>query len=331
MTNTPSLAIVVVNFGSHELLRRNLVPLSISAPDVTVVVVDNFSSDDERRIIIELCDTHGWRAVYGPNRGFGAGMNRGVADALASGASELLLLNPDAVLHSADLRALMACLNERPRALVCPTIRRPDRSVWFDGATLDLRRGRTISRMPRPGDPTELGWSSAACILLTADTWAELGGFDEDYFLYWEDVDLSVRAHLLGLELVVLPDVTAVHDEGGTHGSSDSDRLSWIYYRFNVRNRLVFAAKFLSTRDLVRWYAHTPTESYRVMLRGDGRRVFLTPVESLRALLGGVLDGLMTGWRLRRRQDAGGTRLAPLGRPTADRELSAGRPERPGH
>lgn len=120
------------------------------------------------------------------------------------------------------------------------------------------------------------------------ELWEELGGFDEEYFLYWEDVDLSVRATRIGAALIVETGATAVHDEGGTqHGH---EQKSDLYYYFNIRNRLLFAARNLPPADIRRWLRSTPAESWQILLRG-GRRQFLRRTGPWRAALRGTRDG----------------------------------------
>ena len=89
-------AIVVVNFGSHALLATNLEHLAA----LSVVVVDNFSTDAERLTIRELSAERGWHLVEMPdNDGFGAGVNAGVRAAVALGHETFVVLNPDAYGH----------------------------------------------------------------------------------------------------------------------------------------------------------------------------------------------------------------------------------------
>jgi GT2 family glycosyltransferase len=226
-------------------------------------------------------------------------MNLGVAEAIARGADTFLLLNPDASLDRDAVAALTAYRRSSPMSLISPTVLRPDGSTWFRGAVLEVRRGRTRSGEPAPGS-ADLAWLSGACLMTSRQLWDRLGGFDEDYFLYWEDVDLSVRASRAGAELVVLTDVTAVHDEGGTQDRpGDSEEHSDTYYYFNIRNRLLFAAKNLDPRDRRRWLLTSIGESYQILLRGGGRRKFLRPWHPLR--LGA--RGLWDGWRMSRAVD----------------------------
>ena len=87
------LAVVVVNYGSHQLLRENLVPVSEHTPEALVVVVDNPTTGLEREAVRELAGTRGWELVESStNVGFGAGVNLGVSRARGLGATKFLIL-----------------------------------------------------------------------------------------------------------------------------------------------------------------------------------------------------------------------------------------------
>ena len=92
-------AILVVSYGSPELLERNLARVVRAVPEAGIVVVDNYSTEETRLRTRDLCAEHGWTLVEPEgNTGFGGGMNLAQARAAADGARLLLLLNPDAVL-----------------------------------------------------------------------------------------------------------------------------------------------------------------------------------------------------------------------------------------
>ncbi|MBS1836900.1 MAG: glycosyltransferase family 2 protein, partial [Actinobacteria bacterium] len=297
MSNHPA-AVVVVNFDSAALIEANLTPLIRSDPELHAVVVDNRSTDGARSEIAALATREGWTLVEAPgNGGYGSGLNLGVQAARRLGADTFLLLNPDARIDSADLDVLRGRLDERRDAILSPVVQRPDGTPWFDGGALDMVRGRTMSRPVRPGTD-ERTWLSGACLLTSAEAWDALGGFDDDYFLYWEDVDLSIRAARLGIAVEVVDAARAVHDEGATQRSGRPAPLSRTYYEFNIRNRLVFAAKHLTPRQRRSWYLHTPRESYRILLRGEGRRIFLRPWRPIGCAVLGIFDGLRTGRRV---------------------------------
>jgi GT2 family glycosyltransferase len=274
------VAVLVVNYGSSGLLVENLLPLSRSAPELTVVVVDNLTTDAERTRVRGLAAAEGWLLVLpDTNTGFGRGMNIAAARARAEGAVSVLLLNPDARIEAVSVAGLVERARIEPRTMVAPRILRPDGSVWFEGSDLYLDDGRIRSRRRRPeGSPRVEEWLTGACLLLSTELYQRAGGFDEDYFLYWEDVDFSRRVRDAGGSLRVLSEVTAVHAEGGTQASaglaSSGQTKSAVYYRYNIRNRMLFAAKHLGDDDLEKWNRTALRVSWEILLQG-GRKQFL--------------------------------------------------------
>lgn len=297
MTLLSRTAVIVVNYGPPTLLRANLEPLHTSAPELAVVVVDNYSTDATRADVVALCTTKGWLNVLpDENLGFGAGMNLGVAAAVEAGRDVFLLLNPDASISPDSVERLAARAMATPLTLLAPRILRPDGTMWFDGADLYVSDGRIRSRKRRADFPDARvePWLTGACLLLSAELWERVGGFLDDYFLYWEDVDLSHRVVATGGALEVVDDAVAIHDEGGTHDRSDAASArakSSTYYYFNIRNRLVFAAHHLPPADIRRWRRSTVSVAWDVLMQG-GRRQLLTSTSPLRAGLAGVRDGL---------------------------------------
>ena len=90
---------------------------------------------------------------------------------------------------------------------------------------------------------------------------------DPDYFMYWEDVDFSVRVQEAGAAVRLLRDVVVVHDVGGTQQGTAGK--SSAYYYYNVRNRLVFAAKRVAVPEMLRWLVRTPSDIRSVVSRGS--------------------------------------------------------------
>ena len=301
-----NFAIIVVNYGSVLLLCENLVPLVYTLPGVVVVVVDNFSTESERSAVTEICEQHGWQLeARAANDGFGAGMNIGVMRARSLGAKEFLLVNPDAMLTDDSVRALLGRVRSDPLRMVAPTIYRPDGSLWFGGSNLYLDDGRIRSLRRRADDARVEPWLSGACLMISLELWERVGGFSEEYFLYWEDVDLSHRVIDSGGSISVLADATAVHAEGGTqqvNATSPGTPKSAIYYYYNVRNRLLFGSRHLATADLLRWRSVTLAVAWEVLLQG-GRRQFVRSPRPLIAAARGVRDGLrLARVELRRRE-----------------------------
>jgi GT2 family glycosyltransferase len=265
------LGIIVVNYRSSNLLTRNLAGIDRKAlPDSVVVVVDSHSTDSERDTLLGLARRHEW-LVETPrtNVGFGRGMNMGVQRAMDAGCTSFLLLNPDVSIGAPEIAALLRASVADPMAVLSPTLTLPDGSLWFSGARLDLRTG--LTRYRPDGLEGADRWLSGACLLITRACWELAGGFDNRYFMYWEDVDLSRRVLERGGELRVLDDVVAVHSVGGTQRL---DGMSTTYCRYMCRNRLLFAATNVPASGRLRWLALAPRYARRILL-SDGRAAVL--------------------------------------------------------
>lgn len=289
-------AIVVVNYGSSELLEANLPVALLEESDSRLVVVDNFSTEAERRRIEALCSERGWHLVLSGNDGFGCGCNRGVATAAEMGCEAVVLLNPDAVITSDVVQALAEECETHPESLIGVRIENPAGGLFFRGSTIDLRTGQIKAGWIESGSTRVwCNWISGACLATSVMAYERLGGMDDDYFMYWEDVDFSVRAHRLGLTLRLRLDLMVTHDEGGTQPHSKRTK-SDLYYRYNARNRLLFAKKLVDSSLRWRWFLATPSQSLAIWMRG-GRRQLLSRPSSVLATLRGTIEGLL--WRQR--------------------------------
>jgi GT2 family glycosyltransferase len=223
-----SVDVVVVAYNSREHLRACVEPLA-GVREVSILVVDNACPERSFEVVDELA---GVRVVHMPrNGGFAYGCNGG----WRAGGSELVLfLNPDARLEPAALARLAHALEIDPSAgVVGPrtlgedgtlrwTIRRfpslrstygqalflhhlAPRASWVDEVVRDP------ARYERPG---RVDWLSGACLLVRRSTLEAVGGLDEGFFLYVEDIDLCWRVRRAGLDVVYSPDAICVHEGG---------------------------------------------------------------------------------------------------------------------
>lgn len=299
MTTSPAFAVVTVNYGSSALIAQNFARLELP-PQGRLIVVDSFSTPGERDAVRALAAKLGAECVLlDVNAGYGGGTNAGASRALELGAEVIVPLNPDAVIGVDDLTTIVDAAYATGD-LVSPRIVTGTGANWFAGADLYLDDGTTAGRAARvrhEGRPRR-EWATGACFALSADMWRRLDGFDEEYFLYWEDIDLSHRVLDAGGSLV-LADAVVVHDEGGTHDGDTTDRAkSPTYYYFNIRNRLMYARKHLDRADVRRWRRSSLRVGYRILLQG-GRRQLLS-FAPWKAYARGIRDG----FRLSRAKEA---------------------------
>jgi N-acetylglucosaminyl-diphospho-decaprenol L-rhamnosyltransferase len=224
-----STAVVVVNYESGDALLRCVEGWQAEGAD-EVVVVDNGSTDGS----VALLGHRSGVSVLTPggNLGYGAAANRGVA---ATTAPTVLVCNPDLEVATGALDALHAAMDSDPDlALVGPLIRTPagDRypsarqfpSLVDAGghALLGLfvpdnrfTRAYQQSHLDAVGDDLEVvDWVSGACFLVRRTAFEEIGGFDESYFMYLEDVDLCWRLTGAGWRIGYAPSATVTHLQG---------------------------------------------------------------------------------------------------------------------
>ena len=260
--STPRVAIAILIWNGKQDTLACLRSLRLDTyPNKEIIIVDNGSTDDSVKVIrgsfpeVTVLE-------MGKNLGFTGGNNAGIAHAVEGGADYIYLLNNDTTVEPDALEKLVEAAEENPGAgLVAPVIHDldPPRAIWFAGSKIDLRHGAAWhdnSRQPaRTERPYEVPWATGCAMLLRAGLLRDLGGFDDRYFLSWEDVDLSLRVRDAGQKVMVAP-MARIYHKGGQSGKN----FNGIYSYYAVRNRLLLASKH-SGRDYPRalfWiiYAH---------------------------------------------------------------------------
>lgn len=244
MTSAP-LAILTVTHNSSAVLPGFLGSIKdAGAGPIDVVVVDSGSAPAEVAVARRETErVHGIFASLSRNAGYGAGINaaaRHVPDA-----RYFLISNPDIEFGPDSLDRLREVLESDnsigavgPRILnldstVYPSARRlPSTSLGIGHALFaDVWPSNPWSRRYRnadlPGDrPSDVGWLSGACLLVRRDVFTRLGGFDERFFMYFEDVDLGRRIGLSGLRNVYVPSSTVRHVGGHSTAGASQEMLS---------------------------------------------------------------------------------------------------------
>lgn len=150
------------------------------------------------------------------NVGFARGMNVGIRFALDHGAEYIWLVNPDTTVAPDTLDTLISLMSRHPHVgMVSPLITTPShRHLWFAGGTIDWLRLRGVHTKARSRHiPYETGFLSGCAPLIRKTVFQKIGLFDERFFLYYEDADLSLRARRAGFRLVVHPRAPIIHSE----------------------------------------------------------------------------------------------------------------------
>ena len=262
------IAVIIVNYNAGDLAAAAVE--SVLAHDhpghaVRVHLVDNASPAGDGAMLAEAARARGWGdrvalRLETANHGFGRGNNL-VLEALAAGGTPpdyAFLLNPDAQLENEAVAILADFLDAHPKAAVAGArVRQPDgegpvtaafrfpniadtlaSAVNFGPVTRLLSR----HRVPLGPDlPTgRVDWVSGAVAMARFEVWRDLGFFDPEYFLYYEEVDLMLRTARAGWECWHVAEARVMHVEGASTDVKSAEAgqkrrpaywyRSWVYY-----------------------------------------------------------------------------------------------------
>lgn len=270
--------VVIVSWNVRDLLRACLASVRASTLPTRVVVVDNASADGSADMVrAEFPEV---TLVASPeNLGFTRGNNEGLRALGVLGGSSaaedhswppVLLLNPDAELLPGALEALVAYLADHPQVgAVGPLLLNTDGSVqssrrrfptvltalaestpfeWHWPGNPWARRYRMDDVPPDAAGPVD--WVTGAALLVRAEVLADLGGFDEGFFMYSEEVDLCRRMRSAGWQVHFLPEAQVIHHEGQSSGQVAPQR-----HRYFQRSRVRYVRKHHGrlAGEIVRW------------------------------------------------------------------------------
>ena len=240
MTDHPMIAaadratVIVVSFNSGHCIA----PLAEGLKSLPqVVVVDNASTDDTATQVARHLPQARWRPL-GRNLGFGVANNRGLAEATTE---FVLLLNPDCIVEPGAIAALVATADRFPEAAaVAPQLL--DRQGRLD-VSYRWRSDRWASRGPGADGPACVGFASGACLLIRSSAMRSIGGFDEAFFLYYEDEDLCLRLQDQCGPLVLDPLAQVQHLSRASVGGRHRLRSEYLRGFHHIQSKFLFRRK----------------------------------------------------------------------------------------
>lgn len=220
-----SVAIVVLNWNGIKdtvICLNSLVQLEYE--NYRIVVVDNGSRDNSVEMLKEYSSTHEEKVevLYNPhNLGFAGGVNTGIRWAIENNFDYIALFNNDAVADKKWLSELVQAIQPSKVGLVTGLLLHEDGTTidstgdWYSkwGLPFPRNRGDLAASAPKSGNV--FGGSGGATLYKTA-LFKEIGLFDEDFFAYYEDIDVSFRAQLAGWKVYYTPSAVAYHKQGAS-------------------------------------------------------------------------------------------------------------------
>lgn len=223
---------VIVCYGVSEVLPRAVQALADDQSVRRIIVVDNGRTGDQLGELERASHGRVERVGNGENVGFGAGINRG---AKHSSAAYLAIVNPDCIVANDALSALRDAMCKHPRAVAAGGLLlnqdgteqeggRRRQPTLLDAVARRLRAHRlpyiggrfdfNEAGHPLPKVPTVVAGLSGAFMLVRRDAFGQIAGFDERFFLHFEDLDLCDRLRKNGGDLLFVPGARAIHAKG---------------------------------------------------------------------------------------------------------------------
>ena len=249
-----AVSAVVVNYNAKRYLLDCIASLRQEGAH-EIVVADNASTDGSEQAV-RAADPDVTYVQTGANLGYGTGANRGVSRTDPA-VPFVLCLNADARLEPGALKAMVAAFDGRPEVgIVGPRVEDPDGTLYPSVRTFPtlvdsighaflglVWASNPFTRRYRMLDldhstAADVDWVSGSCFLIRRACWDAIGGFDEGYFMYAEDVDLCWRARRAGWEVAFEPAATVVHVQGVS-----TDRHPYRMIAEHHRALLKFAAR----------------------------------------------------------------------------------------
>ncbi len=216
MNQTPTVSILILNYNGLRWLKdciESLSALDYPAERAQIILADNASTDGSVDFV-QKTFPHVKILAFDKNLGFAAGNNRAVEQV---DSEYILTINNDTI-SSPDLLGPMmdACQSGAACAAAHNLSWDGQKTVYCGGRINFFGTGLNVEAPPDSDVPFETRFACGCGTLMPRELFLEVGGYDEDFYMYQEDVDLGWRLNVLGHKIVAVPKATIRHYEGGT-------------------------------------------------------------------------------------------------------------------
>lgn len=288
----PEISVIIISYNTLQLTKDCITSIfeSLQGSNRTleVIVVDNNSTDGSIEELHRLQKLYPQIRIIANNQnaGFGAANNQGVAIAQAK---TILLLNSDTIVLNSAIEKLYHAFQTNSYACMGAKLfnqdmsEQPSAGVFFHPLAVFaflFLKGDAIGLTRRsPNQITATDWVSGACIMTTKKVYQELGGFDEQIFMYMEEVDLLYRAHQKGYTTGFTPDARFIHLGSGSSSKSypilQVYRGLWYFYQKHYSKAYLWMLKsMLQLKAMVSYIIGRLTgNTYLIKTYGEAYRI----------------------------------------------------------
>lgn len=275
------ISAITVNYNREDATKKLIeCLLSAETPDfnVEIIVVDNSPGKP-----FELTEKNNSISVIRPgtNTGFSGGNNLGIKHALKNGADYVLLINDDTTIFPDMIKNLKKVLESDEKiGVASPKIyfakgREFHKSryskndlgkvLWFAGGKTDWQNAKSVHRGIDEVDKGQydviekIDFATGCCMMIKREVLEKVGGFDEKYFLYYEDDDLCLRIKKAGYQIFYVPSAAMYHENASSSGAG-----STLHDYFLTRNQMLFGMRYAPLRTR----AALVRQSFKLLLTG---------------------------------------------------------------
>lgn len=267
----PVISIIYVNFNTSGLVVDSIISLRDQCRDIPfeIIIVDNSSFKKEKEILVNgFSGKENVKIIFSEtNQGFAKANNQGASCSIGK---YLFFLNPDTLILNDVLKIFYNYLESCDQKIVAcgGNLLNPDLGPTssygnFPGILLELcniglglsfllngyyKKHVAISCEGSNQEIQKVPYIVGADLFINADSFNSLYGFDENYFMYYEETDLFLRLNKVGLEARLLPTAKIIHYEGGSIGKSDAISFNYNKFEILLRSKIYYYKK---------WQPHT--------------------------------------------------------------------------
>jgi len=275
------IAFIIIHYKDNRQTLETLTSLGKTAKtslNFSVFVVDNSPDNNEKYFSIFP------NVIYlkpSQNLGFAEGNNYGIKEALKVENELIILLNSDTLVPANFLEKIENLISSTQFSIASPKIyfaagfeyhknyKKDDlgKVIWYAGGQIDWNNiyashiGVDEVDTGQFDQVLDTGFATGCCMILKKEVFEKIGFFDPNYFLYYEDADLSVRAKKAGLKVIYSPSVFLWHKNAASSGNPGSP----IHVYYQTRNRLYFASKYATFKTKILVYK----ESLKYLFSGS--------------------------------------------------------------
>lgn len=262
------VSIILVNYnGFEDTVGCVESLLQIDYSNFEIVIVDNGSSDDYRKLREEYNSSNVIVLDSGKNLGFSGGNNIGIRYAIERGTDYILLLNNDTIVEPDFLAHMVFAANEHNDGYVITNKMMyafEKGKIWCAGGNFDPKTSRTsaygINETDRDeyNHRREINFASGCCMLIPSKVLYAVGLMKEDYFLYCEDTDYCLRIQKAGFGILYEPKSKIYHKV-----NASTNKIAGIQTYYLVRNKLYIIKYYIQYRYKLRAYLYVAAETIK--------------------------------------------------------------------